>query len=216
MKLTTENKLGSFIAKLPPLASALVLNHNGTTVESWTVEQARLPGAAAAVLHAGNEHTEDLDTAARYDLEWRDAAGRVLASKLVLCEPPSEDDMLSPLSVGSTATLAHGLALSYKHQHAQLKMFVGALAPIFNGYKELLEGYRYENETLRARMLGMPAPESSGNESAELTQLKVAAYTKLMDLGPDVGRLGLAALARAAGMRMPGDEEDTPKKVAAE
>lgn len=218
MKVTTEQKLATFVGKVPPDADALVLNHNGTTVQRWTLEQARLPACAAEVLEAGQSHVEDLEAAARFDLEWRDKLGKVLMSKLVLCEPPPEDDLLGSVSIGGSASLGQGLALSYKHQHTQMKMLVGMLGPLFAGYKDLLEGYRHENDVLRTRMLGL-SPELGASlvkstvagEDPEVTRLKIAAFEKLIELGPDVGRLGLAALARAAGLQMPEDETEAAK-----
>jgi hypothetical protein len=206
VKVSTEQKLAAFVAKVPESAVALVLNHNGTTVERWTVEQAKLPNAAAAVLEAGNSHVEDLEQAARFDLEWRDAGGSVVATKLVLCEPPPEDEMLGTLAIGSKADMAHGLALAYKHQHVQLKLFVSALGPLFVGYKELLAAYQGENATLRARMLGI-APEAFNAERTpeenENVRLKNVALTKLVDLGPDVAQLGIHAIAKSLGIKLP-------------
>jgi hypothetical protein len=190
--------LRAWLQKPKERAFELVLYYEGTLIETWSREAAEQSSGAENVLASAQAHCDMIDKTCMFTAQWRDPDHVSLASKLVTCQPDDEVD-----STGG-ATVAQGLALSYKAQANTQRMLQSMLDPLISGFGKVIESQnrqittmQVEIESLRARLHGTTlAAVGNAPENEEVVRLKLKALGNLAELGPDVGRLALAAITK--------------------
>lgn len=175
----------------------LVLYFESTILETWPRESAESSSGAENILAAAQMHCDTLDKTCMYTAQWRDADRLPLGSKLLTCQPDEDMESLAG------ASLSQGLGLSYKAQATSMALVKSMVEPIIVGFQKVIDSQsrqidkmQIEIESLRLRLHGAALPSEPLPENEEVTRLKVKALTNLSELGPDVGRLALAAIAK--------------------
>jgi hypothetical protein len=198
-------KLQAWLANPAPHAANCVLFYAPAIVATWSLDQMRGPDAGEIVYAAARSHCEDMERSATFEVQWRDSVDRVLATKLIAADLPTDGDLLGGVEIGGAAGITQALALSLRHQHAQLKIIAGMLVPLIKGYQDHTNSLQHEVELLRTRVSGvLPLDPAKTGADAETERLKLEAMQKLVDLGPDIAQLGLAAIRK--GFKLDGSE----------
>jgi hypothetical protein len=213
----SPDRLRAWIKKRKTGAVQLVLAHEQglgvrANVATWSreeVEHAEDPtqGASdvvAAIFDAAQDHTDGQNQGkCTFLLSWQTDGGRILSSTPMYCECSDKEAKPATSDVISTQALIGQLL---GHIHDQQKVINGSLGIVLGGQKSTIEGMQAtvnmiaaENLDLRRQLQQREEPRQLTAEDLESSKLKLEAMKKLVDMGPDVLKLGLAALARWIG-----------------
>ena len=207
-KRVNADRLQLWIYKVCPGGVRLQLVHEqalttGVIVTSWSredVEDARAnPVAGCSIaeqlIDAANEHAENLGESCRFAVQWVGAQGQPLRTMFHRAGPSD------PASAGVHALQAGNVsgnqmtAQLLSHIAQQQKVINGSIGVILTAYERAMAMQQQMIAQLGARLDALPP--AAAEHSEEFAKAKIRALDKLSDLGPDIARLGIAAVQRA-------------------
>lgn len=205
-------RMNLWIFKIVPGGRVLQVTHEqamgqGLTIASWTredVDSARdqSQNVGEQVLESAQDHANAVGEACRFLVQWIGDSGRPLRTLVHRCVPterPENEHALHADAVSGNATIGQLLS----HIAQQQRVINGSIGAVLSAYDramamqssmmaaqaQLLAANRMElQQFLVAQQTGTP-------EDSEVTRLKRNALEKLIELGPDIGRMAIAALS---------------------
>lgn len=224
----TPEKLQQWIYKACPGGTLLQLVHEhaiGTApvVASWTrteVDGALALGTthqAEQVLDEAQTHADSANEACKFALQWVSDAGRALRTVILRAapsEPTNNTYAANADSVSPNAMVAQLL----QHIHMQQKVMNGSMGTVLSAYEraltmqqvlltqahEMLRGTRRELASL-AETTSLTNPTD-----AEFQAMKARALAQMIDIGPDILRMAIAAFARPDNTNSSNAGDTTP------
>jgi hypothetical protein len=202
----TPERLSMWLYKTVPGGVRLQLVHEqaltgGITIASWTraeVDEARetpVPGQSIAelLIEAGEEHANNLGESCRFLIQWVGEQAQPLRTLIHRAAPTDKQSMSDGAALAGNVTGNAMTGQLLAHIAQQQKVINGSIGVILTAYERAMTMQQQMIQQLAARLDALP-PADVSNE--HVTAVKIRAFEKLADLGPDVGRLAIAAMQR--------------------
>ncbi len=212
-------RLNAWIYKVVPGGRVLALVHEqalgqGLVVSSWSreeVDAAQTTGVSLGddVLATSREHAENVNEACRFLLQWQTEVGRSIRAMVLRAAPveptgnrfAENADMVS--GNATQAQLLSHIAQQQRTMNGAISVVSTSFGLVMAAYERALTMQQSIIETMGKRLDNMPI---AGAEDETVLALKAKALEKLIEIGPDVARLGLQAARYAMGADDDGDE----------
>ena len=201
-------RLNLWLSKPVPGGRAVQLVHDqavgaGLMVAMWSkeeIDEAKAAGTTLAehMLDAAQEHADTVGESCRFLLQWVNDQMRpirTMVHKVLPSERPSNEHALAGDAVSLNAMVGQLLG----HIATQQKVINGSIGVVLAAYDRAMAMQTGMLEQLARRVNAEPVELSEAD--AQVQTLKAQALQKLIDLGPDVVRLGLNAIETAAERR---------------
>lgn len=221
----SPEKLQTWVYKPCPGGTTLQLVHeqfgsnSGLVVASWTRDEvfaARDTGInqAELIIDDAQDHADSVGEACKFLVQWISESGRSLRSiwhRVAATQPNANIYAANADAISPNTMIAQLLS----HIHQQQKLVNGSMTTVCGAYEramnmqaamlaqmsDVVKNHRRELD----RLLLDGSNGANSVEATELAKLKARAFEKLIELGPDVMRMAVAAFAGAGDA---GDEKE--------
>lgn len=201
-------RLDQWINKVVPGGRSLVLLHDqaigpALVIGCWSREEcddAQQHGLSIGdqLLDAAQDHSDNTGEACRFQLQWQNESGRPLRTMIHKSFPrdvPKQEGAIVADAVSSNAMVGQLLG----HISTQQKVINGSIGAVLAAYERAMamqaQMLKQQGEMLTQRSLELQALIEQGGGDQQLADIKKQAWTKVVELGPDVVRLALERFA---------------------
>jgi hypothetical protein len=205
-------RMKSWIVARPTGATRLQLLHDGglgshTPVMSWSVadienmDSPTSPDATVnAVEEAAREHATSEGEPCSYLLQWQAKNGVAIKSVGHKAAPDVDADGAPGVKLPDAMNANRIVTELLGHISMQQKTMQQGMVGVLAAYEKALAMQQKVIDSLAVRVAELPPPQLAAGDNEEVQRLKMIAFQKLIDIGPDVLNLGIHAIAKSAGM----------------